>query len=77
VCTEVGTALRAVAADFFFNFGVRRSLRITVFGTYQDASNNIGIANRNQLTLGYSNRGHFLWGSCREAMQRCPAAVVK
>jgi hypothetical protein len=34
VCTEASTVLRAVAAAF----GVWRSRRITVFGTYQDAS---------------------------------------
>jgi hypothetical protein len=40
-CLDVrwgGAVLRAVAADFFLTFGVWRSLRITVFGTYQGAS---------------------------------------
>jgi hypothetical protein len=51
MCAEASTVLRAVAADFFFNcwyleipsdnrissltVGIWRSLRITVFGTYQ------------------------------------------
>jgi hypothetical protein len=34
----VSTKLRAVAADFFFNCGIWRSLWITVFGTYLGAS---------------------------------------
>jgi hypothetical protein len=37
MCAEVSTVLRAVAADFFFNCWYWRSLRITVFGTYQGA----------------------------------------
>jgi hypothetical protein len=37
MCAEANTVLRAVAADFFSNCCVWRSLRITVFGTYQGA----------------------------------------
>jgi hypothetical protein len=38
MCAEASTVLRAVAADFFLTVGIWRSLRITVFGTYQGAS---------------------------------------
>jgi hypothetical protein len=39
VYAEASIALRAVRADFFsLTVGVWRSLRITVFGTYQGAS---------------------------------------
>jgi hypothetical protein len=38
VCTEARTISRAVAVDFFLVVGVRKSVRITVFGTYQGAS---------------------------------------
>jgi hypothetical protein len=38
MCAEANTVLRAVAGDFFFNCWCWRSLRITVFGTYQGAS---------------------------------------
>jgi hypothetical protein len=37
MCAEASTILRAVAADFSLT-GIWRSLRITVFGTYQGAS---------------------------------------
>jgi hypothetical protein len=38
MCAEASTVLRAVAANSFFNCWCLRSLRITVFGTYQGAS---------------------------------------
>jgi hypothetical protein len=38
MCDEVSTILRAVAGDFSLTVGVWRSLRITVFGTYQGVS---------------------------------------
>jgi hypothetical protein len=38
VYTEACTVLRAVAADFFYNFWCLETVRITGFGTYQDAS---------------------------------------
>jgi hypothetical protein len=38
VHTEVRTVLRAVMTAFLFNCCVWRSLRITVFGTYQGVS---------------------------------------
>jgi hypothetical protein len=37
MCAEASTVLRAVAADFTLTAGVWRSVRITVFGTYQGA----------------------------------------
>jgi hypothetical protein len=44
MCAEASTVLRAVAADFFLTVGIWRSLRITVFGTYQGASTIMGKA---------------------------------
>jgi hypothetical protein len=38
MCTEASTALRALAADFYFNFRIWRSFRVTLFGTCQGAS---------------------------------------
>jgi hypothetical protein len=38
MCAEASTVLRVVAADFSFNCWYLESLRITVLGTYEDAS---------------------------------------
>jgi hypothetical protein len=38
MCVEASTVLRAVAADFFLLVGIWRSLRITVFDSYQGVS---------------------------------------
>jgi hypothetical protein len=54
MCTEDSTILRAVVVDSSLTVGIWRSLRITVFGTYQSVSNIMRKAfdwNRSRISM--------------------------
>jgi hypothetical protein len=59
MCAEAGTVLRAVAEDSSITVGVWRSLRITVIGTYQDAST-IMHKTLGKINEILENKQHFL-----------------